>query len=185
MSKRKRSDRKRHWIRDLLLGCAALLALFICVLLVLLIPVLTAADAVMRSLLAPAPYDQPEKIETFTLPVNSDEPILTRHDYTAWVNITISGTIDLGSGHYHDAERLCNAEGSCKPYRGLRINGEYFNVYSSDLFSHDGYEFRYHHDGDAPSQISFQLITKDNPGATGAMEVEVFYPWSSFGRGGR
>ena len=170
---------------NLLVGCAALLTLSTCVLLGFVIPLLSASDAIMRSLLAPAPYEEPEKIETFKLPVNSERPILTRFEYSDWVNITIAGAIDLGGGRFHDADRLCDAKGSCKPYKGLRIDGEYFGVDSRNLFSHEGYEFLYHHDGDAPSRISFQLITADYPAATGALEVEVFYPWHSFGRGGR
>ena len=140
---------------------------------------------IVNSLHYPDPYELPEKIETITLPVNSDIPILTQHDYNDWVNVTINGAIDLAGGHYHDAERLCDAEGRCKPYRGLRIDGEYFGVDGRDLFSHDGYEFLYYVDGDSPRPIAFQLFTEGYPSATGALEVEIFYPWHSFGRGGR
>ncbi len=184
MNKRKRIDRKRPWIRNLLLGCALLLGMSVCVLLSFVIPLLSAADAVMRSLHAPAPYHQPEKIEIFTLPVNSDTPILTQHDYAGWVGLTINGTIDLAGGRYHDAERLCDAEGNCKPYTGLYINGRRLSK-RPRRFSHDGYDYMFHHVGDTPGQIAFRLNTEDYPEATGALEVEVYYPWHSFGRGGR
>lgn len=184
MDKRKRSGRKKPWISDLLLRCAALLAMSICVLLVLLVPLLTASDAVMRSLRAPAPYHEPEKLETFTLPANSEAPILTQHDYAGWVGLIISGTIDLGGGFYHDAERLCDAGGNCTPYTGLTINGRHLSKMPR-RFSHDGYDYMFHNVGDTPRQIAFHLNTENYPEATGALEVEVYYPWHSFGRGGR
>jgi len=145
---------------------------------------LYSGAAYMRSLTYPAPYNQPDVIETFMLPVNNDKPILTQHDYTDWVNITISGAIDLGGGSYHDVEWLCDEEGSCKKYSGLRIDGKHYSEWLEG-FSHDGYEFQFHVVGETPRRIAFQLITKDFPEATGALEVEVFYPWHSFGRGGR
>ena len=184
MNKRKRGNRRRLWIRNLLLACATLLAMGMCFLLSFGIPLLSASAGIMRSLHYPAPYHQPEIIETFMLPVNSDEPSLTQHEYSDWINITISGTIDLGDGSYHDIEWLCDEEGSCKKYSGLRIDGKYYTEWLEG-FSHDGYEFRFHVDTDRPRRIAFQLITKNYPAATGALEVEVFYPWHSFGRGGR
>ena len=171
-------------MRNLLLGCAALLVASLIVLICLATWYVSVMSSVLRSLTAPAPYHQPEIIETFPLPVNSDKPILTKHDYSGWVNVTINGTIDLGSGHYHDAERLCDAAGSCKPYTGLRIDGKYYSGLPK-RFSHDGYEFLFHVDDDAHRRIAFQLITEYTSEAAGALEVEVFYPWHSFGRGGR
>jgi len=185
MNKHKRSKRTKPWNSDLNLGCGALLMVSVCFLLSFLMSAFSGAAIIVNSLHAPAPYHQPDIIETLKLPVNSDRPILTRHEYTGWVNVTITGAIDLAGGQHHDAEKLCDAAGRCKPYKGLRIDGEYYNVYGRDLFSHDGYEFLYHVDGDAPRPIAFQLVTEGYPAATGALEVEVFFPWHSFGRGGR
>ena len=184
MRKAKAGRRKKPWIRRLLVACAAMLVGTLIVLFCLATFYFSIMSSVIRELHAPAPYLLPEKIETFTLSVNSDKPILTQHDYAGWVTVTINGTIDLGGGHYHDAERLCDAEGSCQPYTGLYINGRHLSGLPK-RFSHDGYEFMFHYVGDSPGQIAFQLITEDYPEASGALEVEVFYPWHSFGRGGR
>ncbi|MCY3781835.1 MAG: hypothetical protein OXG78_16085 [Chloroflexi bacterium] len=189
MRKKKNGPRKKFWKRWLLAAAVLLLAIPLCVALCNALLNLTfwllIYDQIYHDLKEPTgPGRPPELIETFLLPVNGDEPVLTQHKYNGWVNVTITGTIDLGEGRYHTMMWLCDAEGGCGPYRGLRIDGSQTSRYRWKRFSHDGYEFIYQDVGDIPRQISFQLITEDYPEASGALEVEVFYPWYSFNRGG-
>ena len=191
MRKPKPGRRKKLWKRGILVACAVLLAiplcLTICSRLTHVAIMLLIYDEIYHMKKEPTgPGRPPDLIETFQLPVNSDEPILTQNQYSSWVNVTISGTIDLGGGRYHDALWHCDAEGSCERYRGLHIHGRYAFALSRypKHFSHDGYEYIYKGVGDTPRHIAFQLITDDFPEASGALEVEVFYPWYSFNRGG-
>ena len=191
MKKAKTCGRRNRWLGWLKVAVTILLLVKLCVVICnvlfwFAIRLIIADELYHMNKEPTGPGRPPEIIEAFSLPVNSDEPILSQYEYMGWVNVTITGTIELGDGLYHDVLQLCSAQGICERYRGLYIDGEYaFHLRSRpDAFSHDGYEFLFHHDSDEPSPISFQLLSEDYPQATGALDVEVFYPWYSFNRGG-
>ena len=138
-------------------------------------------------LIAPVLTPTPLVEETIAIPLNSDIPVFTTHEYSDWVTITISGSVERNDQFYHDAFHEFDdvQNGSQAGFRGFLIDGVYAfafrepgpnfredHVYAF-IHSVNGFPRRTIDSKDAKKAIGFQVINDNSGDLEGMFTVEV------------
>lgn len=123
--------------------------------------------------------------ETLIVPLNSEEPVYTKNQYSDWVAISISGSVERNGEFLFDAlhhyEDL--AQGSQGGFRGFMIDGKYVDLmHTPSPRYRDDHVYRfpysvYRNIRDTnlhlPKTIGFQMINEAARGLDGEFIVEV------------
>ena len=116
-------------------------------------------------------------VEAIRVPLNGDTPVYTENEFTKWVTVTVSGSVERdgefyldGLFHYHDKQRYAET---------LFINGawafewqsveEQFPDYNDDHF----YRFIHWVDADSWEQLGFEFLDADATDLDGVFTVEI------------
>lgn len=122
--------------------------------------------------------------EIINVPLNSDAPVYTEQEYSRWVAITISGSVERDGEFFHDAlVQYDNEQQSLYDFRGFLIDGIYaFELrapspgYSEDhvyRFSHSVNGYLRRIKGKETRAIGFQVINEASRDLEGVFTVEV------------
>ena len=123
--------------------------------------------------------------EMVTVPLNSDVPVYTEHEYSEWVAIMISGSVERDGEFFHDAlVQYDNDRQSLYDFRGFLIDGVYafeFRALSRPGYNED-HVYRFSHsvngylrriEGKETRAIGFQVINEASKDLEGVFTVEV------------
>lgn len=124
--------------------------------------------------LAPTPVVE-ESVEVL---LNRDVPIYTENEYSGWVSIIVSGSVERDGQFYLDALHQVDdvQRGYQGGYQGFEIEGVYALKYKSSRPGYRDdhvYRFSYWVDGDAPKSIGLQITNEAASGLDGVFIVEV------------
>jgi len=123
--------------------------------------------------------------ESIEIPLNSQGPVYTENEYSEWVSISISGSVERNGEFFHDAiyQYVDVQQGSQNRFQGFLIDGIYaFESrapgpgYRDDhiyRFSHSVFGFSRSTDVHSPKAIGFQVINEAARGLDGLFIVEI------------
>lgn len=116
-------------------------------------------------------------VEAIRVPLNGDTPVYTENEFTKWVTVTVSGSVERDGEFYLDG--LFHHDDKQQYAKTLFINGawaferqsveEQFPDYSDDHF----YRFIHWVDADSWEQLGFQFLDADATDLEGVFTVEV------------
>ena len=122
--------------------------------------------------------------EIVSVPLNSDVPVYTEHEYSEWVAIMISGSVERDGEFFHDAlVQYDNDRQSLYAFHGFLIDGIYaFEFRGPNLRYSEDHVYRFSHsvngnlrriDGNETRAIGFQVINEASRDLEGVFTVEV------------
>ena len=115
--KRKSKRKPRRYVRRAAIVCAAMLVFVLCFLFVAY-AVISQLSLALYSAWSPA-YNasqvrnventdyryvdtgRPRVVETITVPLNADVPVYTENEFTEWVTVTVSGSVERDGESLH------------------------------------------------------------------------------------
>ena len=120
---------------------------------------------------------RPLVVEAIRVPLNGDIPVYTENEFTEWVTVTVSGSVERDGEFYLDG--LFHYDDKQQYAKTLFINGAWaferqsvegqFPDYSDDHF----YRFIHWVDADSWEQLGFQFLDADATDLEGVFTVEV------------
>jgi len=122
--------------------------------------------------------------EIVSVPLNSEAPVYTEHEYSKWVSITVSGSVERDGEFFHDAIlQYDNAQQSLHDFRGFLIDGVYaFELRAPSPGYNEDHVYRFSHsvngylrrmEGKEKRAIGFQVINEASRDLEGVFTVEV------------
>ena len=131
-----------------------------------------------------APTPVPVVEEIITVPLNSDAPVYTEHEYSEWVSITVSGSVERNGEFVHDALKQYDKEQhNLHDFRGFMIDGIYaFEFRSPSPDYNENHVYRFSHsvngylrriDGKENRIIGFQVVNEASGDLEGVFTIEI------------
>ena len=118
--------------------------------------------------------------ESIEVPLNGDAPVYTVIEYSGWVMIMVSGSVERDSQFYVDALHQVDdvQRGYQGGFKGFEIDGVYAlksiaSASRPDYREDHIYRFKYYVTGDSPKSLRFQVQNEAASELDGVFIVEV------------
>lgn len=122
--------------------------------------------------------------EIVSVPLNSDAAVYTKQEYSNWVSITISGSVERDGEFFHDAlVQYDSAQHKLHDFRGFMIDGVYaFEFRSPSPDYNENHVYRFSHsvngylrrmDGNENRIIGFQVVNQASRDLEGVFTIEI------------
>ena len=191
--KRKQKRKPKRYLRRAAKACA-ILVFVLCILFAVFAVIVLSSMHLFVSVLSPtfdvsqmrneanADYwhvhvGLPLVVETIAVPLNADEPVYTENEFTEWVTVTVSGSVEREGEFYLDG--LFRYDDKQQYAKTLFINGAWaferqsvegqFPDYSDDHF----YRFTHWVGAESWNKLGFQFLDADATDLEGVFTVEV------------